>query len=228
MGIYQLIEKIKRDKNRVDIAKLKNTDTTGDALSGGYIFKKDKFSGSGGAGWTSSRNYFYQYEYPDQDDITSQQKEYIRAFVDSFELALYSPHFADPTAGYRAFADETSFLDFLIMAELTKNVDAYNYSTFFYKDKASNGGKLKIGPVWDFDVAFGGSYFNSRIRFTSKEISPALLEIFNCSGQRIAAIPSNKSTGLHYWDIGSVKINKGFYVARVRCGTALSSIGIIR
>ena len=35
MGVFVLLEKIKRDKNRVDISKLTEADTTGDALTGG-------------------------------------------------------------------------------------------------------------------------------------------------------------------------------------------------
>ena len=46
-GVYVLMEKIKRNKNRVEIAKLKNTDTSGEDLTGGYIIKIDKTTGSG-------------------------------------------------------------------------------------------------------------------------------------------------------------------------------------
>ena len=38
-GVYILFEKIKRDKNRVDVKKISESDTTGDALTGGYIIK---------------------------------------------------------------------------------------------------------------------------------------------------------------------------------------------
>lgn len=37
MGVYVFMEKIKRDRNRVDIAKLNPDDTEGDQLTGGYI-----------------------------------------------------------------------------------------------------------------------------------------------------------------------------------------------
>src|SRR5665811_1630254 len=52
-GVYVLMEKIKRDKNRVDIANLKLEDNAGDELTGGYIVKIDKTTGSGGRGWYS-------------------------------------------------------------------------------------------------------------------------------------------------------------------------------
>ncbi len=161
-GVYVAMEKIKRDKNRVDIAKLTAQDTTGDNLTGGYIVKVDKFTGSGGAGFYS--NYppsnpagdviYYQYEYPNQTDILQQQMAYIQRFVDSFEASLYGPNYQDPTIGFRHFAGEKTFIDYMLINEMSKNVDGYRLSTFFYKDKQSNGGKFKAGPVWDYDIAW--------------------------------------------------------------------------
>ena len=40
------MERLKRDKNRVNISSIKKTDITGDALTGGYILKIDKTEGS--------------------------------------------------------------------------------------------------------------------------------------------------------------------------------------
>ena len=161
-GVYVVMEKIKRDKERVDVAKLTTTDTTGDDLTGGYIIKIDKFTGSGGAGFYS--NYqpsnpsgdviFYQYEYPNQNDIVQQQKDYIARYVDSFERALYGLSYQDPANGYRRYASEKTFLDYMLINEMSKNVDGYRLSTYFHKDKLSNGGKLKAGPVWDYDIAW--------------------------------------------------------------------------
>jgi len=65
IGVYVLIEKIKRDDNRVAISELGATDTVGNNVTGGYIIKRDSFTG-GGAGWTSaySDSVTYQYHYP--------------------------------------------------------------------------------------------------------------------------------------------------------------------
>jgi hypothetical protein len=74
--------------------------------------------------------------------------------VDSFERALASPTFKDPLTGWRKYADEDAFIDYFLLNELTKNVDAYTLSTFFFKDKNSNGGKLQMGPNWDYNLAW--------------------------------------------------------------------------
>lgn len=162
MGVYVVMEKIKRDENRVNIAKLTNTDTTGDQLTGGYILKIDKFTGNGGGGFYS--NYppsnptgdviYYQYEYPSDVIINQPQQTYIRAYVDSFEQALFSNNFQSTQDGYRLFGDERSFMDLMFLNEMSKNVDGYRLSTYFHKDKRSKGGKLKAGPAWDYDITW--------------------------------------------------------------------------
>lgn len=162
MGVYILMEKIKRDGNRVDIAKLKTTDLTGDDVTGGYIVKVDKFTGSGGAGFSS--NYppsnpngdgiYFQYEYPSPDSIMPQQQSYIQRYIDSFETALFGANYQDPANGFRRYAGERTFMDLMFLNEISKNVDGYRLSTYFYKDKYSKGGKLKAGPAWDYDIAY--------------------------------------------------------------------------
>ena len=167
-GIYVLIEKIKRDKNRVDINSLNVDENSGVNLTGGYIIKIDKDTGTGGDGWTSSftppgrngtQTIFFQYEYPKADDITSQQKAYVQQFMTDFEFTLKGTGFADPVNGYARFIDTESFIDYYIANEVSKNVDAYRLSTFMYKEKDSDGGKLNMGPIWDFNLGFGNANY---------------------------------------------------------------------
>lgn len=163
-GVYVLLEKIKRDKYRVNISKLKTSDNSGDAITGGYIIKIDKTTGGGGAGWSSSypplhRAYnqvvYFQYSYPKDVDITAQQQAYIKQYMDAFENTLSSSGFRDTVSGYQKYIDIDSFVDFYLMMEATKNPDGYRLSTFMYKDKDSKGGKLSMGPIWDFNEGFG-------------------------------------------------------------------------
>lgn len=162
-GVYVLMEKIKRDGNRVDIKKLRSQDTTGDALTGGYIIKIDKTTGSFSGGWTSNylpdtsngtQTIFYQYEYPKAADIQPQQMNYIHAYVDSFEKAIDSISYYDTVYGYRHYIDVPSFIDYFIMNEVSHNLDGLRLSTFMYKNRNSEGGKLVAGPEWDFNLAW--------------------------------------------------------------------------
>jgi len=163
-GVYVFMEKLKRDNDRIDIAKLDADDLAGDSLTGGYIVKVDKFTGTGSWWdyWSSNYNTIgsgsalkIQYHYPEADDLFPQQKTYIESYVDSFENALSATNFADTSVGYAKYANVNSFIDFYIINELAKDIDAYRLSTYMYKDKTSKGGKLTMGPYWDFNLAFG-------------------------------------------------------------------------
>jgi hypothetical protein len=159
-GIYVLTEKIKRDKGRVDIATLNPDENSGDDLTGGYIFKNDYYSENDS--WESAYPPFtrpeksvrFVYYYPKPDEITEAQKQYLQDWVFGFETVLHGEGFMDRQTGYAAYIDENSFRDYFILSEVTRNVDAYKKSRYFYKDKESNGGKLHSGPPWDFDWAW--------------------------------------------------------------------------
>lgn len=166
LGIYLLCEKIKRDKNRVDIAKLIKKDTVGDDLTGGYIIKIDKAVSAGaGEGWISpyhpdnAQNQYilFQYHYPKARNILPVQASYIENYINNFEGSLKSSTFNDPEIGYKKYIDMNSFINFFIINEVSRNVDGYRLSSFLYKKKESQGGKLYMGPVWDFNLGFGNA-----------------------------------------------------------------------
>lgn len=169
-GIYLLTEKIKRDKNRVDIAKLSNGDLAGDDVTGGYILKIDKDADPGMNSWeaTNIPDYNgwspteYQYHYPKVDDIIPEQKQYIQDYMNDFDLALKATSYTDSINGYRPYVDVNSFLDYLIITELSKDVDSYRYSVFFYKQKETKGGKIVFGPVWDMNTGYGNSDYSTK------------------------------------------------------------------
>jgi CotH kinase protein len=169
-GVYLLLEKIKRDENRVNIAKLGPEDNQGEAVTGGYIIKLDKGTGQNSAGWISPyrpndngfQETFYQYHYPELEDITVQQAYYIEDYVGDWERLMkeQAPLFNDSINGYIQYIDPATFIDFILVNELCKNVDAYRLSTFLYKDReGSEDDRLKAGPVWDFNLGFGNVDF---------------------------------------------------------------------
>ena len=164
VGVYQLMESIKRDDSRLDISKLNPDEISGDDLTGGYIVKADKTGGIGpdeffqispSIRYNYSEKYSFTYVYPKYDQIVNEQKYYIRKFLTEAENTLNGESFRDLTDGFRKYLDTKSFVDFQIIQELGNNVDGYRYSTFFHKDKDSKGGKLKAGPLWDFDLCYG-------------------------------------------------------------------------
>lgn len=164
-GVYLLLEKIKRDKERVNISKLLPADVTGDQLTGGYIVKIDRSATDYSDGWfspilgtgTGNSGPFFAYHYPKRTEIAPKQQEYIRTRITSFETSLAGSNYRDPYAGYRAYIDVPSFINYFILVELSKNTDGYRLSTFLHKDRDSKDPLIHMGPVWDYDLAFGNA-----------------------------------------------------------------------
>lgn len=156
-GIYVLEEKIKVDDNRVDIAKLKPEDITGDELTGGYIFRSDKGTSdfSSGVNYEGNQAKWLQYYDPDKLELNNTQKSYLRNYITSFEQKLVSSGYQDPQTGYNNFINVSSFIDYLVASEIILEVDRFRFSTYFYKKKDSNGGKIYAGPMWDNNYGFG-------------------------------------------------------------------------
>jgi hypothetical protein len=194
-GVYAFMEKLKRDKERINIKKLEPADVSDEAITGGYILKIDKTSGGNqnigqppayfennwedDARYTAENSFrskydinrqlmsgapygnpyhpnmyletYFLYEYPDAADITTQQKAYIQKYLNDFETALLTDNFATNTRSYTNFIDVASFVDYFLLTEVCKNVDAYRLSTYLYKDR---GKKLHMGPIWDLNIGF--------------------------------------------------------------------------
>lgn len=168
MGIYVFMERIKVNPGRVDINPLTPSDTLDNELTGGYIFKVDKTTAGGVVAWESphygaapSTNYTtFQLHDPDITALHPYQLNYLQSYVTTWEdILMDSLLFDHPLVGYRQFMDVGSFIDFFLANEITKNVDGYRISTFLFKERFSEGGKIHAGPIWDFNIALGNSNY---------------------------------------------------------------------
>lgn len=159
-GIYMLLEKLKADDNRINIKKIKDDDNELPDLTGGYIVKADKIEGTEELGWSMPSygwgNVNFAYEVPKPEDKTSQQDDYIQNVFNQLAETTFNPSNNSLFNGYPSVIDIPSFIDFMLLNELASNVDAYQFSTFFHKDR---GGKLRAGPVWDFNLTYGNDLF---------------------------------------------------------------------
>jgi len=158
-GIYMLTERIKRDKNRVDIASLKPEDLSGEELTGGYILQIDRDDESSNIdGWYSgsSPTKFYSYHDPKAEDLEAVQREYLKTYLTSFEEDMES---TDYYWKYKSYVDVPSWIDYFLVTEMGKHIDAYKLSFYMHKKKSTNGGKLHFGPLWDFNLGFGNFNF---------------------------------------------------------------------
>ena len=157
-GVYILMEKIKIDDNRVNIQKMTDTDNAFPNVTGGYIVKADKTTGGDPVAWSmESYNGYtdYLYDNPKPEVITNAQGSYIQSVFFSLD-GLKSPINRSIIDGYPSIIDVPSFIDFIIIAELSSNADAYKLSTYFHKDR---NGKLRAGPIWDYNLTYGNDLF---------------------------------------------------------------------
>mgnify|MGYP003333278356 FL=1 len=85
----------------------------------------------------------------------SEEFRYIENLIAEFEGALFGANFQDENAGYKKYINLESFIDWYLISEITKNVDSRWYSSIYLN--VMPGEKIKMGPLWDFDLAFGNT-----------------------------------------------------------------------
>ena len=148
MGNYYLCEQIKVDKNRVNITEMKKKDIDGDAITGGYLMELGKNFDEVNKFYSRSRNLPYMFKEPDEDDLQPEQLTYFQNYINTMESYLYAENWLD-NREYAEYMDIGSFVDWWFVYELTMNWEPnHPKSAYVYKDRL---GKLKAGPVWDFD-----------------------------------------------------------------------------
>jgi len=138
-GCYQLCDQVQVQKNRVNITEMTSSDNEGTALTGGYFFEIDAYADQEKSWFRSNNRTPVTIKSPEEDSITTQQKNYIRA------------HFNKMESQWETYLDKNTFLRHFLVGELSGNTDTY-WSVFMYKERDDD--MIYTGPVWDFDLAF--------------------------------------------------------------------------
>lgn len=151
-GVYLLVEKQKRDKNRIDIEKVDDEDP-----SGGYIlvYDNDNFEWDENVvGPFTNFGMDQPFVLKEPKELTDVQRDYLNRYLNDFMQSLMSDNWLDvpENESYKSYIDEESFIKYLLAVEMTKNPDGYRGSTYLHKDKQ---GPLQMGPMWDYNEAFG-------------------------------------------------------------------------
>ncbi|NCG27143.1 MAG: hypothetical protein GWP42_06340 [Verrucomicrobiales bacterium] len=155
-GVYSLMEKIEADPNRVEVNRLMPWDNSGEEITGGYIFKRDRndagspptYSVAGAGGSLIPHD-------PGGREVTSQQKSYIQNYLNEMNSALLNrPSGINTKTGkhFSEYMDIGSFIDHQWLNTLAMNVDWGRLSAYYHKDRS---GLVNAGPIWDFDRNMG-------------------------------------------------------------------------
>jgi hypothetical protein len=152
-GVYVFMEKIKRDRNRIDLTELGPSDNSEPEITGGYVLDKGGEE-YGFETMTYSDN--ITFVDPVGTELTSAQRTWIEDHFNEFESALSSGNYDNPAHAsyYGNYIDIGSFIDHHILVEFSKNVDGLVLSTYLFKDR---GGKVNMGPIWDYNGSLGGA-----------------------------------------------------------------------
>lgn len=155
-GCYQLCDQVDVRPNRVDVTEMKTSDNSGTNLTGGYLIEIDAYAS------TTEKVYFYSnhgtpvtIKSPDDDKITTQQRQYIENYFNTMEASVFASNYTDVTNGYRKYLDLDSYLRHFIVGEFIGNTDTY-WSVYMYKERGDD--RFYVGPVWDCDLAFENDY----------------------------------------------------------------------
>ena len=140
-GTYNVTQKVEESSNRVNL---------GDT---GYLLEIDQLDRM-----EPDDVFFYTSEFlinikEPEVAYESYEYNYVKNLINEFETVLKGSQFKDYTNGYAKYIDVDSFIDWYLISEITKNVDSKDYSSIFLN--VIPGGKIKMGPLWDFDLAFG-------------------------------------------------------------------------
>ena len=155
-GTYLIGQKAEESKNRVNIGDdgyLVEIDTD----AHGRIEEDDVYFRSNV--WSSHyKDGVFNIKEPSLD-FDSEKFNLIKDHINSFEDALFGDNFKDPDIGYRSFIDLSSFIDWFLVNEISKNQDAASFSSIYFN--YIPGEKIKMGPIWDFDLAFGNVNYSN-------------------------------------------------------------------
>jgi hypothetical protein len=146
-GTYHITQKVEESVNRVNIGKE------------GYLLEIDALRrlDEDDVYFTSSQ-YTFNIKEP-KVKKGDEKYQYISSYIADFETALYGDNFKDAEAGYAKYIDVDSFVDWYLIHEITKSVDAQGFSSIYMN--IIPGEKLKMGAIWDFDLAFGNMDYAS-------------------------------------------------------------------
>ena len=136
MGLYQLTEQVKVEKNRVHIAP------------GGFLIEKTTNSNEE-PHFTSNNGFLFNIKYPPNPSNEETQK--IKKIIDQFESFIQSKKWT--LAQLEKWIDIEDFVRFYWVQEFSKNLDG-KFQRSIYITREQNG-RIKMGPVWDFDLAYG-------------------------------------------------------------------------
>ncbi len=141
-GNYFICDQIEVKEGRVDIEEISDDD-----ISGGYLIEIDQRAFEEEKYFLTNMGIIGEIKYPDSEDITNEQENYIKKYLNKLEKSTYN--------GNLKYLDLPSFYRYFIMQEFCGDIDSTLSSFHCHKKRGDE--KLYFGPVWDYDLSFDNS-----------------------------------------------------------------------
>ncbi|MGN0234225.1 MAG: CotH kinase family protein [Bacteroidaceae bacterium] len=154
-GCYQLTDQLTVDANRINITEMTPADNEGEALTGGYLVELDGYAEREVSWFRSVCGNPITIKSPGETDITPQQFAYIQNAFNEMEMSILSGELGEGDLCFRDHLDEKSLITYFLTEEICGNPDAF-WSCYMTKERGSN--LFRVGPIWDFDIAFDNDY----------------------------------------------------------------------
>lgn len=154
-GIYILVERVDIETNKIDIEEASAED-----LTGGYLIEKDidgKIDYDADQWfncpyWANQSQDFFVLKTPEPED--SVLLEQMLAYLEEHMQKVHDSIMGTSGESYTDYVDVDSWIDFILMQEITKNIDG-NLKTSCYMYKQSGDDHIYMTAIWDFDLAYG-------------------------------------------------------------------------
>lgn len=152
-GIYILVERIDIEKSKVNIEE-----ADAENISGGYLIEKNirgKFSLQDDIWfncpyWANQTQDYFELHAPEPEgELREEMLSYLEDWVNDIHDCIMND-----SGDYLDYVDTSSWIDFLILQEVSKNPDGnFKTSCWLYKDRDDD--HMYMTAPWDFDFAYG-------------------------------------------------------------------------
>ena len=151
IGLYFLTEKIRVDKNRVNITEQDENETDPHMVTGGWLLEIDNYNEPNKITIWDGNNKQIWFTPHSPEEPNQVQREYITGFLNEANAAIFTTNKND--CSWEKYIDVDSLAIFYMIQEIVDNIEAFSGSCFMHKQRGDST-KLIFGPLWDFGCTY--------------------------------------------------------------------------
>lgn len=159
-GLYLLVEKIRIDKDRINVTEQKNGEEDEENVTGGWLLEFDNYEENQQIRLTEGVGKPLWVTYHSPDSLSEKQERYLTDLIERCDACIYRVDKSNRE--WEDYIDVESLAKFYMVQEIMGHREAFMGSTYLYKDRGQNE-KLKFGPLWDMGAWIYNGGINSFI-----------------------------------------------------------------